>query len=70
MELPIKSLVIKSKSEEKEKRNLEKKYLHSGPSIRIDFADLVPDLLREEACTPFFLVAKHASLSQSTGVRE
>lgn len=31
--------------------------LHSGPSISVDFADLVPDFLREEAGTPFFLVA-------------
>lgn len=32
-------------------------YLHSWPSISVDFSDLVPDLLREEPCTPLFLVA-------------
>lgn len=41
-------------------------YLHSGPTIGVDFSDLVPDLLREQARTPLFFVAQHTSLSQST----
>lgn len=45
-------------------------YLHSGPSICVDFSDLVSDLLREEARTPFFLVAQYASFSYSAHFRE
>lgn len=46
------------------------RYLHSGPSISIDFPDLVSDLLREEARTSLLLVAQHASLSHPSVLRE
>lgn len=42
---------------------LSRSYLHSGPSICVDFSDLVSDLLGEEARTPLFFVAQHASFS-------